>query len=602
MKKETRILIYTRQPENEYTEGLSDSIHFAYCEGEEDFKPLNQNYGILFPLSTIDENNVIQQKGLKSPYLFKTKEGHFGIIAVRVDAKGKEDTESKGKILLWTSQDLITFNYCGLVKLHEALFVKEAVCEFNTSSKAYEICWEDNTGNYYINTLNNLVELDSITMSKPAKANEFKPPVVNLPNIRPGNILAVDSNAANLFKAYWTPLYNTELRVIDSVKANSIDQLEQIKATAIYSDGSTAEKDIKWDYSEIDFSNPGTYIVKGKATQMSLPFPLTHGYADPVILPWNNKYYYIATNDNVDDIGMYVREADTIPELFSPSFKEAIILDLDEEKGFMQTFWAPEFHVIGDDLFILFAVSPKEWGPQCHMMKLKKGGNIMKAEDWSTPMRVKRADGTFLTQEGITLDMTYFNADGTSCIVWSYRKGIGTPLDTGSMLYIATIDEKNPTELTSEPVLLSRPLYGWENLQGTINNEGPYALVMEDKVYITYSAGAACGYTYALGLLSISRGSDFLNVNEWEKACAPVLSYYSIPGVYGPGHNSFFKDYNGNTMIMYHGEEEIVGFGTRCSAMHRVHFNKKGIPVFNMSKDRDLNPEICDLTIKVEVQ
>ena len=170
------------------------------------------------------------------------------------------------------------------------------------------------------------------------------------------------------------------------------------------------------------------------------------------------------------------------------------------------------------------------------------------------------------------------------------------------MLYIATIDEENPTILTSEPVLLSRPLFGWENIQGTINNEGPYPLITDDMVYVTYSGGAACGYTYALGLLKIQRGCDYLNVNEWEKASTPVLSYYSIDGIYGPGHNSFFTDYNGNTMIMYHGEDEIVGFGTRCSAMHRVHFNKNGVPVFNMSRERDLDPRLCNLTIKVIVE
>ncbi|MFW2491072.1 family 43 glycosylhydrolase [Clostridium chromiireducens] len=602
IQNDVNILIYTRQPQNEYTESLGNSIHFAYCEGKEGFRPLNQNYGVLFALSTIDEKNVIQEKGLKNPYLFRTAEGSFGIIAVRVDSIGEDDAESKGQILLWTSNDLITFHYCGLVRLHEDLFVKEAVCEFNAVDEVYELYWEDNKGNFHVNRLNKSMSIDKISMAEAVNKYEFQHPTVNLPNIRPGNIISIDSNRGNKIKTNWTPIYNTEIRVPESVNVTSYETLEQVKAEAIYSDGSTSYKQVKWDYTGINFSTPGTYTVKGKVVQKTYSFPLACGYADPVILPWNNKYYYIATNDNVNDIGMYVREADTISDLFAPGFKEAVILDLDEEKDFVQTFWAPEFHVIGDDLFILFAVGGKVWAPQCHMMKLKKGGDIMEAKDWNTPVRVKKSDGTFLTQDGITLDMTYFKADGTSCVVWSYRKGIGTPLDTGSMLYIATIDEENPTMLTSEPVLLSRPLFGWENMQGTINNEGPYPLVTDDMVYITYSGGAAGGYTYSLGLLKIPRGSDFLNVSEWVKSSTPVLSYYSINGVYGPGHNSFFKDYNGDTMIMYHGEEEIVGAGERCSAMHRVHFNKNGVPVFNMSSERDLDPKLCDITIEVVVQ
>jgi len=601
MKHETKILIYTRKPKNEYTESLSNSIHFAYCDEKNDFKPLNRNYGILFASATIDEKSVIHEKGLKNPYLFQTADGSFGIVAIRVDALGNDDSESKGNILLWSSSDLVTFHDCGLVKLHEDLFVKEVACEFNADEETYEIRWQDNKGNFYINQLHNLMQTENISLPKQENSYSFKRTSVNLQDVIPGNIFSINSHIANAVKAYWTPIYNTEIRVPDSVNVVSAYQLQAVKATAIYSDGSTADKRIKWDFNGIDFSKSGSYTVEGRAIQETYSFPLTFGYADPVILPWNNKYYYIATNDNNNDIGMYVREANTIKGLFDHGFKETVILDEDEENGFIQTFWAPEFHVIGDDLFILFAVSGKEWGPQCHIMKLKKDGDIMKDTDWNTPVRVKLADGTFLAQDGITLDMTYFNADNTACLVWSYRKGIGSPLDTGSMLYIATVDKENPTVLTSDPVLLSRPLLGWENIQGTINNEGPHTLVTDDMVYITYSGGAACGYTYALGLLSIPRGSDFLNANSWIKANTPVLSYYSIEGIYGPGHNSFFRDYDGNVMIMYHAEEKIVSSGTRCSAMHRIHFNKKGVPIFDVANERDLNPELADLSIKVIV-
>lgn len=596
-----KILIYTRKPQNEYTDSLSNSIHFAYSDGESDFEPLNRNYGILFAQATIGEHNIIHEKGLKNPYLFRAADGSFGITAVRVDAEGKDDGESKGYILLWTSEDLITFQYRGLIKLHEGLFVKESICEYNADRKAYEIQWQASEGGYYLNSLGNLTQTDSISLPVQADAYHFERPDVRISNIIPGNILTVEGPIGNIFQSYWTPIYNKEIRVPDSVEVTSRRQLEVVKATAVYSDGSMADKRVEWDCSGIDFSVPGTYTIMGKAVQETYLFPLASGYADPVILPWNNRYYYVATNDNKNDIGIYVRESDTINGLFALGFTEAVILDMDEAKDFVQTFWAPEFHVIGDDLYLLFAVGGKIWGPQCHMMKLKKGGAILKAADWDEPVRVKRADGTFLTQEGITLDMTYFRVDGVSCLVWSYRKEIGTPKDTGSMLYIATVEENNPTVLTSEPVLLSRPLFGWENIQGTINNEGPYPLVTDDTVYITYSSGAACGYTYNLGLLSISRGSDFLDVSAWKKANTPVLSYYSIEGVYGPGHNSFFRDYDGKIMIMYHGEAEVVKFGVRCTAMHRVHLNQKGVPVFDMARERDLNPELADLALKVVV-
>ncbi|WMJ86586.1 family 43 glycosylhydrolase [Anaerocolumna sp. MB42-C2] len=597
-----KILIYTRKPQNEYTESLSNSIHFAYSGDSGEFELLNRNYGILFAQATVNQDNVIREKGLKNPYIFRTSDGAFGITAVRISADSREDEESKGHVLLWTSKDLISFQYRGLLKLHEEAYVKEAVCEYNEKEKQYVIHWQSEEGNHYINSLQNLTEADCVSLPVSEKAYGFTRPVVSIAGIIPGNILAIDEETGSKLKDHWSPVYHKEIRTPASVTAVSAEQLKAVRATAVYSDGSTHEKKVQWDFSQVDFSIPGTYIISGKVVQEKFMFPLARGYADPVILPWNNKYYYIATNDNKDDIGIYVREADTISGLFAQGYTETIILDLDEERGFNQTFWAPEFHVIGGDLYLLFAVSGSVWGPQCHMMKLKKGGNILRAADWKKPVRIKKVDGTYLTEDGITLDMTYFRADGVSCVVWSYRKGIGTPLDTGSMLYIATVEESDPTILTSEPVLLSRPLFGWENVQGTINNEGPYPLITEDTVYITYSGGAACGYTYALGLLSIPRGSDFLDINAWKKASTPVLSYFSVNGVYGPGHNSFFRDNDETIMIMYHGEEEIVKFGTRCTAMHRVHINHAGVPLFDVAQERDLNTKLTDVTIKVIVE
>jgi len=282
---------------------------------------------------------------------------------------------------------------------------------------------------------------------------------------------------------------------------------------------------------------------------------------------------------------LFVREAETVESLFAEGYKEYIILDYNEEKGFVQTFWAPEFHIIGGCVYILFAVGGKQWSPQSHVMKLKKGGSIINPLDWEEPVRVKKSDGSFLaeiTEGKITLDMTYFGVDGKHYYCWSYRKGINSPLDTGSMLYIAEIDINSPWILQSEPVLLSRPLLGWENLQGTINNEGAYPLITDDKVILAYSGGAAGGYTYAIGTLTIKRGGDYLNPNEWKKSPYPLMSYYSFEGEYGPGHNSFYYDEDGNVMNVYHAQQEI-GRVKRCTAIRPVYFNKKGSPVLDFN-------------------
>lgn len=293
-------------------------------------------------------------------------------------------------------------------------------------------------------------------------------------------------------------------------------------------------------------------------------------------------------------------EKGSVEGLFAEGTKEHLILGVNEEKDFIQTFWAPEFHVIGGRLYILFAVGGKVWGPQCHMMRLKEGGNIVSPESWEEPVKVVRRDGSPLSSDGITLDMTYLSAGGRSYVTWSYRRGIGTPKDTGSMLYIGGIEDTEPWRLSTEPVLLSRPLFGWENVSGTINNEGPHGFKKDGKVYLAYSGGAANGYTYVVGLLTADENENLTDPAVWKKSGVPVLSFYSVKGEYGPGHNSFFTDEDGNLMIAYHGETSLES-SLRCDGIRRVHFNIQGEPVFDLSAERDLNPALEEVSLQVMV-
>lgn len=398
----------------------------------------------------------------------------------------------------------------------------------------------------------------------------------------------------------WIPLEVKSVSVPEDVRVDSLKELKDIRVRVIYSDGSEDLKPVYWSIASLRDMGNRRYRITGHMQAIDTGFPLTVGLADPVIFLYEGKWYYIATNDNVNDIGLYVRCADTVDGLFTDDVETKIILDYDEERGLCQTFWAPEFHVIGGRLYILFAVSNKNWGPQCHMMRLKKGGNIMCAEDWEDPIRVKRMNDHFLTEDGITLDMTYFESAGKAYLAWSYRYGIGTPKDTGSMLYIATTDPEKPWVLTSEPVLLSRPLYGWENQSGTINNEGPYALISGDTVYLSYSGGDACGPAYVVGYLKVKVGADLLDISSWKKEPTAVLHLQSVEGILGPGHNSFFYDMDGRLMIAYHAQERDK-YNCRCSAFHRVHLSASGFPLLNVVGERDLPAEMSDVEMEFTI-
>lgn len=534
--------VYTRQPDQaSYPPGLAYSIHMAVSTDGREYNPLNKNYGILFAKAAIRQDNTISPKGVKDPGVVELGGGLFGIVARQVHENGEADEGCLRKCLLWKTRDFISFE--------DPLWLTEEETGKMETATCLEISWE------------------------------ILAPAVE----------------------YWNPVFNTEIQVPESVEVCSGKELDQVKATVFYSDGSFASQKVVWEKSGIDFSVLGTYQVKGTVTGKQYPFPLAKGYGDPVIFSWEGKWYYTSTNDNVDDIGLYVRESDTVEGLFGENDKEHLILGQDKDRGLVQTFWAPEFHVIGGELYLLFAVSGQVWGPQCHLMKLKKGCPITNAGSWEDPVRVIRKDGGWLGGDGITLDMTYLKTHRESYMVWSYRKGMGTPGDTGSMLYIASVDDEEPWRLTSEPVLLSRPLFGWENVNGTVNNEGPYVFLDDGKVYLTYSGGAANGYTYAVGLLMAGEMEDLLDVSVWRKRCAPALSFYSVEGEYGPGHNSFFVDEEGDLMIAYHGETGLSE-NLRCNGIRRVHFRKDGSPEFGMSAKEELDPALCRVEIKVFVR
>ena len=534
------IRVYTRpvQPDS-YPDGLARSVHFSLETDEGKSLPFNKYYGILFAEGLISERNTIIPMGVRNPGIFRMADGFIGIAAERVHENGEEDESVRGKRLLWKTRDLIHFEYTGLID-----------------------------------------------------------PEGCVPDPLP-DALTVDRELAEEAYRFWSPVVYTGADVPDPVHVRSERELDEVCAVLRYSDGSTRRKKVAWRKEGIRFDRPGTYSVRGTVAQQHFRFPLACGYGDPVIFPWEGKWYYVSTNDNLNDIGIYAREAETVEGLFAEGTEEHLILPFSPERGFEQTFWAPEFHVIGGELYILFAVSGHVWGPQCHMMRKKKGGSIIDADGWENPVRVVRKDGKPLAEGPITLDMTFIRAESGSYVVWSYREHIGTPLDSGSMLYIASIDEKEPWRLTSDPVLLTRPLYGWENVSGTINNEGPYHFVQDGTIWLTYSGGSANRYTYVLGLLTADTKRDLLDLRSWSKSLTPVLTFYSVDGEYGPGHNSFFVNEENELMIAYHAETGLEE-SLRCDGIRRVHFRKDGTPYFGMSSREDLGTDSVTANVIID--
>lgn len=589
------LLNYTRLPINSelYDPKLAYSMHLALSEDGKEYKALNHNSGVLFLKATENEDGSLNPKSLKNPFLFMLKNGTFGVLAIRTGGDGEDDEESKGKVILCTSKDLLEYKEVGFISLSEEYIEK---IHLANDVEGYILTWLDRSGVCKTGICEDIMDL-KVGLIKQGEPVEEELPNTDIEGVVPHNVIEVCPSVADrLRKKLLTP-YNVEMQLPEEVVIRNKEELEAIKATAKYSDGTKDEKRVDWDTSTVDFEQPGTYVVKGRVHQDHFAFPIAFNRADPCITRWEGKYYFIATNDADKEHTLYIREADSIPELVDA--KEHLILDSTTYRGIGGLLWAPEFHEVEGKLYIYHAATPGEFfHEESHVMELREGGNPICREDWSAPKRVVKADGSDICEAGkeITLDMTVFNWQGDYYAIWSQRQFL--PKDLGAWLYIAKLDPKNPWKLLTEPGVLSKPDYGWAN-NHTFVDEGPFALIFDEKLYITFSS-AAVDSSYVVGLLSIEKGKDLLVASNWKKGNYPLLTSRSVEGEFGTGHNAYVIDEEGKVWNTYHARPGV--HGVRSSGIRRVHFDVDGDPVLDMTEEMDINPKLREVEVKVIIE
>ena len=586
------VLCYTRKPIDSvlYDPRLAYSMHLALSSDGVHYRGLNHNSGVLFSLATENENGSLNPMSLKNPFLFSMKDGTFGVLAIRIEADGDRDESSKGSVLFWTSEDLLVYQEVGLIQLSDC-YIERVTCCYHESGDCYQISWLDETGRTFCG------ELDMLQSGKGSVTAKEVSTLMALPEL--GEVQTADMEGAilhnmievspvvaeRLQKKLITP-ENTGVIFPDEISVCSEEELADYCATLTYSDGTTVQRKVNWDLSAVDFNKEGDYNIQGKVQQEHFSFPVAFNRADPCVTRWDGKYYFIATNDADDNHTLYIREADTITGLVDA--KEHLILDSTTYEGIGGLLWAPEFHEINGKLYIFHAATPGEffWEESC-LMELREGGNPICREDWSAPRRIVKEDGSDLCEAGktISLDMTCFSWEGAWYVIWSQREFL--PKDLGAWLYIAKLNPEEPWKLLSDPVILSKPDYGWGN-NHTFVEEGPYALVSRDKLYITFSA-AAVDTSYVVSYLVIDPGRDLLEPGNWRKNNYPILTSRSVEGEYGTGHNAYITDENGLVWNTYHARPGVEG--VRSSGIRRVHFDIDGAPMLDVTEELDLKKE-----------
>ena len=113
------LLNYTRKPISKqlYDPKLAYSMHLAVSEDGREYCALNHNSGILYAKATENEDGSLNPKSLKNPWLFPVAEGHYGVAAIRIEGDGEDDEESRGRVLLFETENLTEYREIGLLKL-----------------------------------------------------------------------------------------------------------------------------------------------------------------------------------------------------------------------------------------------------------------------------------------------------------------------------------------------------------------------------------------------------------------------------------------------------------------------------------------------------
>ena len=313
--------------------------------------------------------------------------------------------------------------------------------------------------------------------------------------------------------------------------------------------------------------------------------------ADPFITRGSDGYFYFTAsypmygkNDAEGYDRIVLRRAKSIEGLRLA--EEKTIWD-EKDYPFTHRFiWAPEIHEIDGKWYVLFAASGSEdnvWDINCHIIACK--GNDPYADTWEDKGKFTAPAEDNFSFTRFSLDMTHFECGSRHYVAWAQHGG-------NSNVYIASVNPELPWHTTCSAVLLTKPEYEWERVNIPVN-EGPAFMCHDGRIFMSFSASAT-GPEYCIGLMYADEKADLTDASVWTKLDKPLLTSADLEGEYGPGHNSFVKDENGEWIFVYHSRDEKCFCGEcgyshedplydpcRSARVRKVYWDENGFPILN---------------------
>ncbi len=306
------------------------------------------------------------------------------------------------------------------------------------------------------------------------------------------------------------------------------------------------------------FNSCRSSTVVPKTSQLTFTNPLLASGPDPWMIQKDGWYYYMHT------MGNHVRlwKTKNPTDLSSAQSKEVWLPPTNQP--YSRELWAPEIHFVQGKWYIYVAADDGK--NENHRIWVIENES---ADPWEGTWNLKGK----LSDPGDhwAIDLTVFEHKGQLYAAWS---GWETYENVSQDIYLAKL--KNPWTMDGDRVKISTPDLAWEKrgMSPTLPtvNEGPEFLRQSadsQKLFIIYSASGCWTDDYSLGLLEANADADLLSPQSWKKHPEPVFVKSPANGIFGPGHNSFFKSPDGTQdWILYHANPQA---GQGCSNQRAPH-------------------------------
>ena len=319
------------------------------------------------------------------------------------------------------------------------------------------------------------------------------------------------------------------------------------------------------------------------AQQNTFTNPLLPNGADPWAIYHDGYYYFTATRGS--KLGLW--KTKDITDLKNAEYKDVWIPP--EGEIYSLSLWAPEIHYLnGKWYFYVAAHGDKHINHRMFVLENTsqdpmQGEFVMKGKIVTDPA------------DNWAIDGSVFEHKGELYFIWSGWHKPLVDVET-QRIYIARME--NPWTLATDRVELSIPEYDWERnyrrTDGTPSqhiiyvNEGPSMLKHGSKLNIIYSGSGTWTDHYCLGVIRADVESDLLDPASWVKHPEPIFSQSPENGVFGPGHNSFFKSPDGTEdWNLYHAREAQQGNTPRNPRAQKVEWTEDDFPVLGIPVSTD---------------